>query len=358
MNLRIPGPTPLPEEVIQAVGQQMINHRGPEFAALLEGITARLQEFFQTEGQVFVLTASGTGGQEAAIVNLISPGDRVLAVVNGAFGERLAAIAAVFGARLTRLEFPWGRAADPQTIGEQLAGDGPFKLLLIVHNETSTGVTNDLAAIAGAVNSLGEARPLLVVDAISSLGAIELPMDALGCDAVITGSQKAWMAPPGLTMLGLSERAWAAVEEAQTPRFYWDLRPVRRYLQQGQTPFTPALSALYGLGRSLELMAAEGLSNIFARHKRIGRHTREGVKALGLELFVEDESYASNTVTAVRLPPEVEGDTLINRLREERGILVGGGQGSWRGQLLRIGHMGYVREADIDDVLENLSGLL
>lgn len=358
MELRIPGPTPLPEEVIQAMGQQMINHRGPEFAALMEGIITRLKGFFQTEGEVFVLSASGTGGQEAVIVNLLSPGDRVLVVVNGYFGERLATIAEIFGAQLTRLEFPWGRAADPQTIGARLAGNGPFKLVLIVHNETSTGVTNDLAAIAEAVHSLGEASPLLVVDAISSLGAIDLPMDALGCDAVITGSQKAWMAPPGLTMIGLSERAWAAVEEAQTPRFYWDLRLVRRYAEQGQTPFTPALSAMYGLGRSLELMAEEGLPHIFARHKRVGRHTREGVKALGLELFVEDETYASDTVTAVRLPEGVEGDTLLKRLREERGILVGGGQGSFRGRLLRIGHMGYVREADIDGVLEGLSGLL
>ncbi len=358
MELRIPGPTPLPEEVIQAVGQQMINHRGPEFAALLKGIIARLKEFFQTEGEVFVLSASGTGGQEATIVNLLSPGDRVLAVINGYFGERLAAIAEVFGAQLTRLEFPWGQAADPQIIGERLVSDGPFKLVLIVHNETSTGLTNDLAAIAGAINSLGQARPLLVVDAISSLGAIDLPMDALGCDAVITGSQKAWMAPPGLTMIGLSDRAWAAVEEAQTPRFYWDLRLVRRYAAQGQTPFTPALSAMYGLGRSLELMAEEGRSNIFARHQRVARYTREGVKALGLELLVEDETYASDTVTAVRLPEGVEGDTLVKRLREERGILVGGGQGPLRGRLLRIGHMGCVREADVDGVLEGLASLL
>jgi aspartate aminotransferase-like enzyme len=358
MELRIPGPTPLPEEVLQAVGQQMINHRGPEFAALLARIIARLKEFFQTEGEIFVLSASGTGGQEAAIVNLLSPGDRVLAVINGYFGERLAAIAEVFGAQLTRLEFPWGRAIDPQVVEARLADDGPFKLVLVVHNETSTGMTNDLAAMAGAVHSLDEASPLLIVDAISSLGAIDLPMDALGCDAVISGSQKAWMAPPGLTMIGLSTRAWAVVEETQTPRFYWDLRLVRRYREQGQTPFTPALSALYGLGRSLELMAEEGLANIFARHKRVGRHTREGVKALGLELLVQDETYASDTVTAVRLPPGMDGDTLLRRLREERGILVGGGQGPFRGRLLRIGHMGCVREADVDVVLEALAGLL
>ncbi len=365
MTLRIPGPTPLPEAVLQATGQQMINHRGPEFVSLLREITARLKAFFQTEGDVFILTASGTGGLEAALVNLLSPGDRVLAVSVGYFGDRFARIAEVFGAQLTKLDFPWGEAADPEIIRERLIAEPGFKLVLVTHNETSTGVTNDLAAIAEAVristssveSSLGDGGSLLAVDAISSLGAIDLPMDEWGCDVVITGSQKAWMAPPGLAMVGVSRRAWLAVERAESPRFYWDFRPLKTYAGRGQTPFTPALSALYGLGRSLELMAEEGLSNIFARHRRIGRYMREGIKALGLELLA-DETHASDTVTAVRVPSGVDGGELLARLREEYGVILGGGQGPLRGRIFRIGHMGYVSEADIDRVLKALNSLM
>ena len=357
MNLRIPGPTPLPPSVLKAMSQPIINHRGPEFAAMLREITARLKEIFRTKNDVFILTSSGTGGLEAAIANLISPGDKVLAASAGFFGDRLAAIAEAFGAEVTKLDFPWGRAVDATALRRRLKVERGFKLVLVVHNETSTGVANDLAAIAEAVRSLGDDRPLLLVDAVSSLGAIELRTDEWGCDAVVTGSQKALMAPPGLALVSLSERAWRAAEGAKAPRFYWDFRKAREYAQKGQTPFTPAISTLYGLREALRLITEEGLDNVIARHRRIGRYTREGIKALGLRLFA-DEAHASDTVTAVRVPEGMDADRLLARLREEHGVVLGGGQGPLRGKIFRIGHMGYVSEEDIEGVLEALRKVL
>lgn len=357
MNLRVPGPTPLPDDVLEAMARPMINHRGPEFASLMSAVEVRLKEFFQTEGNVLLFTASGTGGLEAAVVNTLSPSDRVLAVSIGYFGERFAAIAEAFGADLTRLNFPWGLAADPARIEAELKAaqrtKRPYKLFLITHNETSTGVTNDLKAITEMLHSFQE-MPLIIVDAISSLGAIDLPAERWGCDIVITGSQKAWMAPPGLAMVSVSKRAWKVAEQARAPRFYWDFFQMKEYADRHMTPFTPAVSVLYALRRSLEMMAEEGLENIFARHKRIGKLMREGVKELGLELLA-DEAHASDTLTAVRMG---RADEVRKRLHEEHGIVVAGGQGPLKGKIIRIGHMGYVSEGDIEAVLEGLRKVL
>ena len=348
--LRIPGPTPCPKEVLQAMTRQMINHRGVEFQELIGSITSRLKEFFQTKGDVFILTASGTGGMEAAIVNTLSPGDKVLAVCNGVFGERFAAIAEAFGAEVERLSFPWGQPDDHNAVRQALHSDKSIKAVLVTHNETSTGVTNDLAAIGEVVKQYDK---LLLVDAISSLGCIDLQTDAWGCDVVVTGSQKGWMVPPGLAFISVSKKAWEAHARARMPRFYWDFAQAKKYLESGQTPWTPAISIFYALAVALELMASEGLANIFARHARIGQKTRDGVKALGLPLFAV-EKYASNTVTAVRAPDGLDTKLLLTMLREEHGIILAGGQRDLAGKIFRIGHLGWVTELDIDALIERL----
>lgn len=347
MSLRVPGPTPCPEPVLQAMTKQMINHRGKEFAELIHYITARLKELFQTEGDVFVLTGSGTGGVEAMVVNTLSPGDRVLALSNGVFGERFTAIAESYGADVQRLSFEWGRAVEVDAVARALAADPSLKAVLVVHNETSTGLTNDLEAISSVVRSY---EKLLLVDAVSSLGCIDLPVNAWGCDVVVTGSQKGFMVPPGLAFVSMSERAWQAHAEAKMPRFYWDLSKAKRFLEMGQTPWTPAVSTFYALAVSLESMAQEGLPNIFARHQRVGSRARDGAKSLGLSLFA-DEAYASNTVTAINSPDGLDTGKLLGLLREEYGIILAGGQGKLRGKIFRIGHLGYVTEDDIEEVV-------
>lgn len=354
MNLRVPGPTPLPPRVRQALSEEMINHRGPEFRELHGAVTAGLQRALQTANDVLLLTASGTGGLEAAIVNLMSPGDRVLAVTVGAFGDRFADIARAFGGEVTTVPAPWGRAADPLALEQVLARTPDARLVLVTHNETSTGVANDLATLAEVVRAHRRGDyPLLVVDAISSAGAIPLLTDAWGCDVVITASHKAWMAPPGVCMLSVSERAWAVAERAACPRFYFDLRRARRSAAHGETPWTPAVNVLQGLRAALAMMHAEGMEAVFARHRRVGHRMREGARALGFELLA-DPAHASNTVTALRVPEGMEGEALAAALRAQ-GVVVAGGMGPLKGRVLRVGHMGYVDTADIDDVLRALA---
>ncbi len=356
MQLRIPGPTPVPDSVLQATARPMINHRGPEFAALIREVTARLKGWFQTEHDVLILTASGTGGLEAAIANTFSPGDRVLAVSVGVFGDRFAEIARLYGTDVVKLDFPWGTAADPDEIRRRLRADPTVKAVLVTHNETSTGVTNDLAAISSAVHEASGA--LLLVDAISSLACIDLPTDAWGCDVVITGSQKGFMVPPGLAMLSYGPRAWQANASAKLPRFYFDLARARKSLESGQTPATPAVSLFFALDAALKWLDAEGRASVFARHARVAARARAGVKALGLELYPADERYASNTVTAVKVPPGVDGGKLLRILREEHGVVLAGGQAALAGRIVRIGHLGFVDVADVDEVVAALERAL
>lgn len=354
MQLRVPGPTPCPPQALQAMGRQMINHRGGEFAKILNSTTEKLKQAFQTKGDVFVLTSSGTGGMEAAIVNTLSPGDKVLSISNGAFSERFADIAERYGAELIRLNFEWGKAIDLATVEKTLEKDGDIKAVLATHNETSTGMTNRLRDISAVVKKFDK---LLLVDAISSLGCIELPTDNWQCDVVVTGSQKGWMAPPGLAMVSVSEKAWQANAQAKMPRFYWDLSKAKDFLQKGQTPWTPAISLFYALDTTLDLILTEGLNNIFARHARVAEIAREGVKSLGLSLFPEEE-YASNTVTAVKATDNVDIPKLIQILREEHDVVIAGGQRKLAGKIFRIGHLGAVDEDDIKSVLEALDKAL
>jgi aspartate aminotransferase-like enzyme len=346
-NLRIPGPTPLPDEVREAGARQMINHRGPEFAALLERITSGVQPWFGTSRDVVLLSAAGTGGLEAAIVNTLSPGDRALAVTIGAFGDRFASIAATYGARVDRFEVEWGLAADPDAVREALRAGPPdaWRAVLLTHNETSTGVANDIAALSRAIH---ETAPdaLVIVDGISAVGAVPFSMDEWGVDVLVSGSQKAWMAAPGMSLVSLSDRAWLATERALMPRFYLDLARHRADAAEGQTPWTPSVAVMYQLDAGLTLMEREGREAVFARHIACAEAARAGLAEAGLDLLAE-QTHASRTVTAAWLPAGTDPKAFSAALRS-RGVVVAGGQGKLKGRILRIGHLGWVTVEDVE----------
>jgi len=353
-QLRVPGPTPCPEEVLQAMGRQMVNHRGPEFAQTLNNVTAKLKQLFQTKNDVFLLSGSGTGGLEAAAVNTMSPGDKVLSVSIGVFGDRFAAISKEFGAEVIPLSFEWGKAADPDAVRKALKSDPAIKTVLVTHNETSTGVTNDLAAISSVVKEAGK---LLVVDAISSLGSIDLPVDKWHCDVTVTGSQKGWMVPPGLTMVSVSQEGWQANQKAKMPRFYWDFAKAKSYLEKGQTPWTPVVSVFFAMEVALDMILKEGMANVFARHARMGKTAREGIKSLGLSPFAE-ESHASNTVTSAAASGGLDTKKMLKILREEHEVVLAGGQQKLDGQIFRIGHLGWATEDDVKEVISAIKKVL
>ena len=346
MQLRIPGPTPCPPEVLEAIGRQMINHRGKEFAQIIRDITPKLQQVFQTKNDVFLLTGSGTGGMEAAVVNTLSPGDKVLATSCGNFGDRFAEIAETYGAEVNRLNFEWGKAVDPDAVRQVLKADSGIKAVLVTHNETSTGVTNDLKSISAAAKEFDK---LILVDAISGLGSIDLPVDAWQCDVVVTASQKGWMVPPGLAMVSVSDKAWQAYATSKMPRYYWDFKSAKDYLEKGQTPATPAVSVFFGFAVALDMMLAEGLTELFARHARIADLARNGARSMGLSILPEEE-YASNTITAIRASDKLNVSKLLQLLEDEHGVVLAGGQGILSGKIFRIGHLGWITEKDIHSV--------
>ncbi|MCG0277097.1 MAG: alanine--glyoxylate aminotransferase family protein [Thermanaeromonas sp.] len=347
--LLLPGPTPVPPRVALAMARPAINHRGPEFSELLHTVTQGLKRVFKTNNDVVILTASGTGGMEAAVANLLSPGDKALVVTVGVFGERFVKIAQRFGVETEVLAFPYGQAADPAAVAERLARDkaGEIKAILVQHNETSTGVLNDIEAISKA---RGDHPALLVVDTISGLAAADLRVDEWGIDVAIAGSQKAFMVPPGLTMLSLSDRAWQAVEKCKNHRYYLDLKDARNYGLKGQTPHTPAVSLLYGLKEALAMLEEETLEKSFRRHACLRDMVRAGIKALGLEPLADDR-VASPSVTAVKVPAGLKPADITVPLREKHGVVVAGGQGQVKDRVFRIGHLGYVNHMDV------LSGL-
>ncbi len=350
-QLRIPGPTPLPKEVMQAISRQMINHRGPEFRKIFQEVTEKLKIFFQTKNDLLILTCAGTGGLEAAVVNFFSPGDKILGVSIGVFGDRFANIAKAYGANVIPLKFEMGQAADPEAIKKALAADPEIKGVIITHNETSTSVTNDLKTIAPIVKGAGK---LLLVDGVSSIGSIDLPVDDLHIDVAISGSQKGWMVPPGMVMLSVSQEAWQANAKAKMPRFYLDLAKAKASLEKGETPWTPAVSIVFGFQVALDMMLKEGMQNIFARHALIAKTAREGLKELGLTLLVKDEKIASNTVTGVMGTNGLDTKKLTSIMRDQYKIILAGGQGALEGKIFRIGHLGYVSVDDIKDVLAHL----
>jgi aspartate aminotransferase-like enzyme len=355
-NLRIPGPTPCPPETLNELSRQMINHRGPEFAEMQARIMQRLKLFFRTSNDVYVFTTSGTGAMEAAIVNVLSEGDKVLSVSIGEFGDRFGEIAEAYRAGVVRLNFEPGSQADPGSVASALAADPGIVAVLVTHNETSTGVTNDMAAISKAVKGVNP-DVLLIVDAISSLGCVPFATDAWQIDVATTASQKGFMIPPGLAFVSLSDRAWHAYERSNMRKYYFDIGKCREYATKGQTPFTPAVSLYYGLDLALDMLFREGLEQTNARHHDIAEYTRSKVRALGLKLLAEGPQ-ASDTVTSLRVPEGISAADLLRILNSEYDTVLASGQGKLTGKIVRIGHMGIVDRKDIDAAVDALGSAL
>jgi aspartate aminotransferase-like enzyme len=340
--LMIPGPTPVPDSVLSKMAMPMINHRGKEFAQILKDVTEKMKKVYLTKGDVILLTASGSGGMESAVVNFLSPGDKAIFCVTGAFGDRWAKMGKVYGADVIRIETPVGEGVTPEIIEDNLKKNSGVKAVYVTHNETSTTITNDLSKIGEIAHKYGA---IVAVDAVSSLGAIELRMDEWQLDVVVTASQKALMTPPGLAFVAVSERAWELHKSAKMPRFYFDLGEAKRMAENGETPFTPAVSQVFAIDTALDLLLSEGLENSWNRHKLLGKAVREGVKALGLKLLAKEE-FASNAVTGVYPPEGVPADDLRRKVKA-RGVTLAGGQGALKGKIFRIGHIGYILDTDI-----------
>lgn len=348
MQLRIPGPTPCPKEVLEAVGKPMINHRGTEFLPIISRLVQNLQKVFQTGNDVLLLSSSGTGGLEAAVASFIYPGDQVLATTIGYFGDRWAEIARRQGARVTLLEKPWGESISPVDLDEALYKNPGIKAVLITHTETSTGVTNDIKELARVAKKY---NVRVFVDAVSSLGTTELETDEWGLDVVVSASQKGLMAPPGLALVSVSESAWCMYRKEYVRSFYFDLGMTKKHFdEKKQTPSTPALSICFGLDVALEMILEERLENVFYRHRSLAMGLRSRAANAGWQLF-PDARIASDAVTALKVPDGVDGHGVVKRLKEEYGIEVGGGLGNFSGKIIRIGHMGNVHRTDIDKIV-------
>ena len=346
-QLRIPGPTPLPERIVRSMTRPMIDHRGPEFAAILVEITAGAKRVFKTENDLLLLTSSGTGGLESAVANLVSPGDEVVVALCGNFGERFAALAAAYGADVVRLEFEWGQPVDPDDLTVVLERHPKARLLLLTHNETSTGLTNPLRELARAGRN---ADRIVVVDGVSSISSIAIETDAWGIDVAVSGSQKGWMAPPGFALVSVSDRAWALQAKARSPRFYFDWKEAKAWAEKGMTPFTPAVPVAFALQEGLRMLEEEGLENVYQRHTRLARATQAGLEALGFQLFARD-GYRSHTVTSALPPPGLDVNTLRKLLDTRYGVVIAGGQGKMTGKMVRVGRLGAVADGDVVQVI-------
>ena len=354
--LMIPGPTPVPESVLLAQAQHLIGHRSGEFSQIMAEVSDGLKWLHQTQNDVLMLTASGTGAMEAGIINVLSVGDRVLVGSNGKFGQRWVDVCEAFGLKTEVISSEWGKALNPDDFKVALEADTEksIKAVIITHSETSTGVLNDLQTIAGYVHAHGEA--LILVDAVTSLGACSVPIDEWGLDVVASGSQKGYMVPPGLGFVTMGDRAWQAYETSNIPKFYLDLGPYRKSGAKNTTPFTPPVSLFFAIQVALKMMQEEGLDNIFARHARLQQATRAAMKALNLPLFAADE-VASPAVTAV-MPQTVEAEKIRSTMRKDFDIALAGGQDHLKGQIFRMGHLGFVGDRDILTAIASLEATL
>ncbi len=345
-----PGPTPVPPVVLEAMSRPIIHHRSSDFREILERCLDRLKRVYRTDGDVLLYTASGTGGMESAVSNLTRPGDRVVVVSAGHFGERWVALARNFGCVVDEVAYEWGESPLAEDLARRLRELGGAKAVFLTHSETSTGVVADVEALASAAKETGA---LVAVDAVSSLGAVPLDADRWGLDAVVSGSQKALMTPPGLATVSVSANAWAAVESDAPARFYFDWSRTRERQAAFDPAFTPAVSLVVGLDVALGLLLEEGLEHAFDRHKRLGRACREGAKAMGLELFSPDDD-RSAVVTAIHAPDGTDSGELVQMLRDRHGIVLAPGQGPLKGRIFRIGHIGYY---DVFDIATALAGV-
>ncbi len=340
--LLTPGPTPLPPYVCEAMSRPIIHHRTPQFQAILKETTDGLRYVFQTKNDVFILASSGTGAMEAAVVNLLSPGDTVIIVEAGKFGERWTEICRANNVNCDVIKVEWGHAVEPKEIERRLGANPKIKAVFTTLCETSTGAKSDIEAIGKIIK---DTPAVLVVDAISGLGAVDLKTDAWFCDVVVSGSQKGLMLPPGLGFISVSSKAFGLVENAKCPRYYLDLKKAKKALDKTDTPFTPAITLIIALNEVLKMLKEDGLENVFSRHKKLGVAVRTAMKALGLELFAGSNS--SDAVTAANVPAGLDGEKLVKTMRDTYGITIAGGQDEMKGKLIRIAHMGFIEEFDI-----------
>ena len=345
--LMTPGPTPVPPAVLAELARPVIHHREPDYREIYERCLGRLREVYRTEHDVLMFTSSGTGALESAAANLTSPGDRQLVLSAGNFGERWAGIAEAFGADLVHVRLEWGDTPEPEDLRSALAVAGDVRVVYLTHSETSTGVVCDVQSLAAVAKDAGA---LVVVDAVSSLGAVPLETDAWGIDVVVSGSQKALMTPPGVAFASVSPAAREAAAQSTAQRYVFDWERTRNAQAKLDAPFTPAVSIVRALDVALGLLLEEGLEGAFDRHARLGRACREGAKAMGLELFSPDED-RSAVVTAIRSPDGVDATEVVSALRDRFGITIANGQGALKGRIFRIGHVGWFDVFDITTAL-------
>ncbi|BAY77518.1 class V aminotransferase [Nostoc linckia NIES-25] len=352
LMLMIPGPTPVPEAALLALAKHPIGHRTSEFSNILAEVTENLKWLHQTQSDVLMLNVSGTGAVEAGIINFLSPGDRILVGSNGKFGERWVEIGQAYGLNVEEVKVEWGKPLDPEVFAQKLQADTQkeIKAVIITHSETSTGVLNDLETINRHVKEHGEA--LIIVDAVTSLGAFNLPVDAWGLDIVASGSQKGYMIPPGLGFVSVSPKAWEAYKTAKLPKYYLDLGKYRKSAAKNTTPFTPPVNMIVALHTTLRIMKEEGLESIFGRHERLKNATRAAIKGLNLPLFAAD-NYASPAITAVA-PQGIESDKIRSFMKKRFDIALAGGQDHLSNKIFRIGHLGFVSDRDILSCIASL----
>ncbi|MCU0551015.1 MAG: alanine--glyoxylate aminotransferase family protein [Leptolyngbya sp. Prado105] len=355
LMLMIPGPTPVPEQVLSAMAKHPIGHRSGDFGKIVAEVTQNLKWLHQTQNDVLILAASGTGAMEAGIINFLSPGDRVLVGTNGKFGERWAEVTDAYGLQTERLSVEWGKPLDPEAFRQRLEHDTDkqIKAVIVTHSETSTGVINDLKTISQYVRAHGA---LMMADTVTSLGATSVPMDEWGLDVVASGSQKGYMIPPGLGFVAVSAKAWEAYKTAKLPRYYLDLGKYRKSSAKDTTPFTPAINLFYAMQAALRMMKAEGLESIFARHERLRQAARAAVKGLNLPLYAADEC-GSPAITAV-MPNGVDAEQIRSVMRKRFDIALAGGQDDLKGKIFRIGHLGFVSDRDLLTAIAALEATL
>jgi len=352
----IPGPTPVPEKVLQALGKHPIGHRSKEFQDLVESTTKNLQWLHQTQNDVLTITGSGTAAMEAGIINTLSRGDKVICGENGKFGERWVKVAKEFGIEVIKIDSEWGTPLDPEEFKKVLEEDKhkEIKAVILTHSETSTGVINDLETISSYIRK--HEKALSIVDCVTSLGACNVPVDEWKLDVVASGSQKGYMIPPGLSFISMSQKAWEAAEKSNLPKFYLNLKSYRKSLLSNSNPYTPAVNLIFALDEALKMMREEGLDNIFFRHNKHKLAVSNATKALNLKLFA-DEKYLSPSITAIKTG-EMDAEEFRKTIKNKFDILLAGGQDHLKGKIFRVGHLGYVNDRDIITVVSAISNTL
>lgn len=345
-----PGPTPVPSEALLSMAQPIIHHRTPEFTEIFNQVQEGLKYLFQTENDVIIIAGSGTSAMEAAVSNILSPGDKAICIRGGKFGERWSELCTAYGIQPINIDVEWGKALDPKVLEDHLKRNNDVKAVYSTMSETSTGVRFDIEAFARIVANYPQT--VLAVDAITGIGVMDVPMDKWGIDILVSGSQKALMLPPGLGFISLSKKAWDFVEKSACPKYYLDLKKEKKNLAKGQTSYTPAVSLIVGLNETLKMIREEGLTNVFKRHSKLADAARSACEALGLELLAKDSP--SDAVTAVKAPDGTDAGQIIKKMKGKYGMIIAGGQEHLKGKIFRIAHLGYFDKSDIFSAIAHL----